>query len=92
MGVNHEIESLQAGLDQAVSVLDDGGRLVTISYHSLEDREVKRFVVGSDRMKPVVKKVIRPSKAEVERNPRSRSAKLRVAERSVPESDESQSR
>ncbi len=92
MGVNHEIESLQAGLDQAASVLDDGGRLVTISYHSLEDREVKRFVVGSDRMKPVVKKVIRPSKAEVERNPRSRSAKLRVAERLVPESDESQSR
>jgi len=40
----------------------------------------------------VVKKVIRPSKAEVERNPRSRSAKLRVAERLVPESDESQSR
>lgn len=92
MGVNHEIESLQAGLDQAASVLDEGGRLVTISYHSLEDREIKRFVIGSERLKAVVKKVIRPSKAEVERNPRSRSAKLRVAERLVPEPDESRDR
>jgi 16S rRNA (cytosine1402-N4)-methyltransferase len=89
MGVNHEIESLQAGLDQAASVLDEGGRLVTISYHSLEDREIKRFVVGSDRMKAVVRKVIKPSKAEVERNPRSRSAKLRVVERLAIEPDQS---
>lgn len=86
MGVNHEIESLQAGLDQAANVLEDGGRLVTISYHSLEDRQIKRFVVGSERMKPLVKKVIRPSKAEIEQNPRSRSAKLRVAEMQVLES------
>ena len=86
MGVNHEVESLQAGLDQATSVLGEGGRLVTISYHSLEDREIKRFVVGSDHMKAVVKKVIKPSKAEVERNPRSRSAKLRVVERMASES------
>ena len=92
MGVNHEIESLQAGLDQATNVLDEGGRLVTISYHSLEDREIKRFVVGSERLKAVVKKVIRPSKAEVERNPRSRSAKLRVAERLKPETDASRDR
>lgn len=92
IGVNHEIESLQAGLGQAASVLDGGGRLVTISYHSLEDREIKRFVVGSDQMKAVVKKVIRPSKAEVERNPRSRSAKLRVVERLIPESDDSRVR
>lgn len=92
MGVNHEIESLQAGLDQAASVLDEGGRLVTISYHSLEDREIKRFVVGSERLKAVVKKVIRPSKAEVERNPRSRSAKLRVSMRLKPEVDESRDR
>jgi 16S rRNA (cytosine1402-N4)-methyltransferase len=96
MGVNHELEVLQAGLDQAANVLDDGGRLVTISYHSLEDRVIKRFVVASERMKAIVKKVIRPSKAEVERNPRSRSAKLRVVERLVVESeslsDESQDR
>ena len=62
-------------------MLNEGGRLVTISYHSIEDREIKRFVVGSDRMHPVRKKVIKPSAAEVDRNPRSRSAKLRVAER-----------
>lgn len=92
MGVNHELESLQAGLDQAANVLDDGGRLVTISYHSLEDRQIKRFVVGSDRMKAVVKKVIKPTKAEIERNPRSRSAKLRVVERSTPTPEANQDR
>ena len=92
MGVNHELESLQAALDQAAGVLNEGGRLVTISYHSLEDRDIKRFVVRSDRMKAVVKKVIRPSKAEVERNPRSRSAKLRVVERLVPGADQDQGR
>jgi 16S rRNA (cytosine1402-N4)-methyltransferase len=92
MGVNHEIESLQAGLDQAANVLDEGGRLVTISYHSLEDREIKRFVVGSERMRPIVKKVIKPTKAEIERNPRSRSAKLRVSERLGLDSEESRDR
>ena len=87
MVVNHEIESLKAGLDQAAKVLGAGGRLVTIAYHSLEDREIKRFVGGSDDIQPVRKKVIKPSKAEVDRNPRSRSAKLRVGERLTPESD-----
>ena len=87
MKVNHEIESLKAGLDQAAKVLGAGGRLVTITYHSLEDREIKRFVGSSDDMRPVSKKVIKPSKAEVDRNPRSRSAKLRVVERTTTESD-----
>ena len=81
IAVNHEIEALKAGLRQATHVLDEGGRLVTISYHSLEDREIKRFVNGSDDIVPLSKKVIRPSREEVQRNPRSRSAKLRVAER-----------
>jgi len=85
--VNHEIDSLKAGLDQAVKVLGAGGRLVTIAYHSLEDREIKRFVGRSDDMRPVQRKVIKPSKAEVDRNPRSRSAKLRVVERQATESD-----
>jgi 16S rRNA (cytosine1402-N4)-methyltransferase len=84
MAVNHEIESLQAGLDQASRVLDEGGRIVTISYHSLEDREIKRFLGASDELTPVRKKVVKPSKEEVARNRRSRSAKLRVAQRSVP--------
>ncbi len=87
MKVNHEIESLKAGLHQAAKVLGAGGRLVTIAYHSLEDREIKRFVGLSDDMRPVRRKVIKPSKAEVDRNPRSRSAKLRVVERTAPESN-----
>lgn len=87
MAVNHEVESLRAGLEQATRVLDEGGRLVTLSYHSIEDREIKRFVVASEIMHPVSKKVIKPSKAEVERNPRSRSAKLRVSERRTPNLD-----
>ena len=87
MVVNHEIESLSAGLEQATRVLDEGGRLVTISYHSIEDRVIKRFVVASDSLRKVTKKVIKPSKAEVERNPRSRSAKVRVAERLTPTPD-----
>ena len=87
MAVNHEIESLSAGLEQATRVLDEGGRLVTISYHSIEDRVIKRFVVASDSLRKVTKKVIKPSKAEVERNPRSRSAKVRVAERLTPTTD-----
>lgn len=81
IAVNHEIEALKAGLRQATHILDEGGRLVTISYHSLEDREIKRFVNGTEDIFPVSKKVIRPTRQEVERNPRSRSAKLRVAER-----------
>ena len=81
IAVNHEIEALKAALTQATHVLDEGGRLVTISYHSLEDREIKRFVKGTDSMVPISKKVIRPTREEVVRNPRSRSAKLRVAER-----------
>ena len=83
MAVNHEIESLQAGLDQATRVLDEGGRIVTISYHSLEDREIKRFLGASDHLTAVRKKVVKPSKEEVARNRRSRSAKLRVARRNA---------
>jgi 16S rRNA (cytosine1402-N4)-methyltransferase len=87
MAVNHEVENLSAGLEQATNVLGEGGRLVTISYHSIEDRLIKRFVVASDSLRKVTKKVIKPSKAEVARNPRSRSAKVRVAERRTPDSD-----
>jgi 16S rRNA (cytosine1402-N4)-methyltransferase len=82
IAVNNEIDRLNAGLAQAVDVLGQGGRLVTISYHSLEDREIKRFMGSApDSLRVVNKKVIRPSKEEVARNRRSRSAKLRVAER-----------
>jgi 16S rRNA (cytosine1402-N4)-methyltransferase len=86
IAVNQELEHLQSALEQAVALLGLGGRLVVISYHSLEDRIVKQFMhqeagVEKARLKLVNKKVITPSPAEIQFNPRSRSAKLRAAER-----------
>ncbi|MGQ9552779.1 MAG: 16S rRNA (cytosine(1402)-N(4))-methyltransferase RsmH [Anaerolineae bacterium] len=99
IAVNDELEALQEALKQAVSLLVPGGRLAVISFHSLEDRIVKRFlkresatclcppelprcVCGHQpRMRLVTRAPIVPGLAEVERNPRSRSAKLRVAEK-----------
>jgi len=93
--VNGELEALRRLLEQSLEVLKPGGRLAVITYHSLEDRIVKNFmrtgnVEGRQEkdfygrmMTPwrvLTGKVIAPSAAEVERNPRSRSAKLRVAE------------
>jgi 16S rRNA (cytosine1402-N4)-methyltransferase len=78
--VNGELDELTASLPQAVDVLEPGGRLVAISYHSLEDRTVKRFMAGEPRLLPMTKKPVRPSNAEVERNPRARSARLRAGE------------
>ena len=80
MAVNEEVERLRAGLAQAVRVLREGGRLVTIAYHSIEDREIKRFLnAPGDAVRALNRKVTRPSREEVSRNRRSRSAKLRVA-------------
>lgn len=79
MATNDEIGNLRRGLSQAVSILNTGGRLVTIAYHSLEDREVKRFV-NSGEVRPVTKRVIKPDAEEISRNRRSRSARMRVAE------------
>ncbi len=86
VAVNQELEHLQSALKQAIDLLGFGGRLVVISYHSLEDRIVKRFMhqeaSGEEAcLRLVNKKVITPSLAEVQFNPRSRSAKLRAAER-----------
>jgi 16S rRNA (cytosine1402-N4)-methyltransferase len=64
-----------------VDVLAPGGRLVVIAYHSLEDRIVKRYVLGEPNLQVLTKKPLRPSAAEAGRNPRSRSARLRAAER-----------
>ena len=81
--VNQEGENLQRGLEGAIEVLKPGGRLAVISYHSLEDRPVKEFIrqEATATLTPVHKKAIRPAREEMERNRRSRSARLRVAQR-----------
>ena len=105
IAVNGELENLESALEQAVKVLGFEGRLVVISYHSLEDRIVKQFmrreasgcicppgtpscVCGhSPTIKLITRRVVVPSELEVRANPRSRSARLRVAERTVSEED-----
>lgn len=94
--VNGEMEALKMMLEQSLMVLKPGGRLVVITYHSLEDRLVKNFMRSGNfegkiekdffgRVETpfliIARKAIAPSAAEVERNPRARSAKLRVCEK-----------
>ncbi|HEX9693868.1 MAG TPA: 16S rRNA (cytosine(1402)-N(4))-methyltransferase RsmH [Actinomycetota bacterium] len=80
IAVNRELEELAASLPRAVDLLTPGGRVVTIAYHSLEDRTVKRFLAGEPRLRSLTRKPVRPSPEEAARNPRARSAKLRAAE------------
>jgi 16S rRNA (cytosine1402-N4)-methyltransferase len=84
IAVNRELEELAASLPRAVGLLEPGGRVVVISYHSLEDGLVKREFRGDERLQVLTKKPMRPSTEEVARNPRARSARLRAAER-LPE-------
>ncbi len=82
--VNRELDDLQALLKAAPRVLKPGGRLVIISFHSLEDRIVKdalRDGVKQNHYRLLKKKPVSPGEEEIDRNPRSRSAKLRAAER-----------
>lgn len=79
--VNDELGALQEGLEAGARLLAPGGRLVILSYHSLEDRIVKRFLSDSPRMRALTKKPLEASADEVEANPRARSAKLRAGER-----------
>ncbi|HXL04249.1 MAG TPA: 16S rRNA (cytosine(1402)-N(4))-methyltransferase RsmH [Bacillota bacterium] len=87
IAVNQELDNLHAGLDQAIRILRSGGRLVVISYHSLEDRIVKTTFLkmsspkGQDSLRILTKKPIVPCMEEIIANPRSRSAKLRAAEK-----------
>ncbi len=79
--VNDELGALERTLAGAPDWISSGGRLAVISFHSLEDRIVKNAFRDDPRWNPLTKKPIRPSDEEVRSNPRSRSAKLRVAER-----------
>ncbi len=99
IAVNRELDRLERGLEQAIEVLRPGGRLVVISYHSLEDRVAKTIlrressacvcpaeaiecVCGhTPAVRLVSRKIIRPAPEEVRANPRSRSARMRVAQR-----------
>jgi len=85
IAVNDELNSLRSVLPQTVDLLRPGGRLVVISFHSLEDRIVKDFVKEQEQwgcFKNLTPRPLVPSQKEVDQNPRSRSAKLRAAERS----------
>lgn len=79
--VNDELGALEQLLRGAETVLKPGGRLVIISFHSLEDRLVKHFLRESSVLQPLTKKPILPTESEQRENPRARSAKMRVAER-----------
>jgi 16S rRNA (cytosine1402-N4)-methyltransferase len=82
--VNRELDDLRALLDAAPQLLKPGGRIVIISFHSLEDRIVKdafREGVKQGHYRLLTKKPVTPGEEEIDRNPRSRSAKLRAAER-----------
>ena len=99
IAVNGELDNLRAGLEAAVDLLNPGGRLAVISYHSLEDRIVKNFLARisadcicppglpvcvcghSPSLKVINRRIIRPSVEEIAANPRSRSARLRMAQK-----------
>lgn len=84
IAVNDEINSLKKALPQAIDLLNFQGRLVVLSFHSLEDGTVKRFFLDKEKagvLKIITGKPVEPTKEEVEVNPRVRSAKLRVAEK-----------
>lgn len=79
--VNDELGALRDGLAAAEALLAPGGRLAVISFHSLEDRVVKRFLRGSSTLRPLTKRPVEAGGTEQAANPRARSAKLRAAEK-----------
>ncbi|HBF11925.1 MAG TPA: 16S rRNA (cytosine(1402)-N(4))-methyltransferase [Deltaproteobacteria bacterium] len=83
IAVNHEVQELEALLKALPSLLKKGGRAAIISFHSLEDRRVKIFFreMAKGDWKVITKKPVTPSEEEIGNNPRSRSAKLRIIER-----------
>ena len=86
--VNREEEELEQFLSRSPATISSGGRLVVLSYHSIEDRLVKHAfqrLAREGSLQLLTKKVIGPSDEEIKRNPRARSAKMRVAEKITPE-------
>ncbi len=81
IAVNRELENLKTALDALPSCLKPGGRFAVISFHSLEDRLVKRAFKEDPRLERITKKPVTASQEEITANPRARSAKLRVAQR-----------
>jgi 16S rRNA (cytosine1402-N4)-methyltransferase len=87
IAVNRELEVLPSALDQALRLLGPGGRLAVISFHSLEDRLVKRFMLErastneASQIRILTRRPVAPDESEIRANPRSRSAKLRVCQR-----------
>ena len=81
IAVNDELAALDRLLQKAPDWLEPGGLLAIISFHSLEDRRVKTAFLGDERLQRVTRKPLRADEAEQQINPRSRSAKLRVARR-----------
>ena len=81
IAVNGELDALQTALKRLPAYLKPGGRLAIISFHSLEDRIVKQAFREDERLNAITRKPIIASEEESSRNPRARSAKLRVAER-----------
>jgi 16S rRNA (cytosine1402-N4)-methyltransferase len=81
MAVNGELEQLQALLASLPELLADGGRAAIISFHSGEDRLVKHAFRDDPQLHPLTKKPLEPGEDECQRNPRARSAKLRICER-----------
>ena len=82
--VNDELGALRDGLSGAEELLRPAGRLAVISFHSLEDRIVKRFMQGSESLHPLTKRPVIATDDEQASNPRARSAKLRAAEKLAP--------
>lgn len=87
IAVNEELKSLEIALRRIPDCLRVGGRLGIISFHSLEDRRVKEAFRDDKRLEVLMRKPIRPGEGECEVNPRSRSAKFRVAQRTESEDD-----
>tara|TARA_B100000700_G_scaffold320402_1_gene417624 strand:- start:1964 stop:2878 length:915 start_codon:yes stop_codon:yes gene_type:complete len=81
IAVNNELESLDNLLEKAPNCLPEKGLFIVISFHSLEDRKVKEIFKSDKRLERITKKPIRPSAKEIELNPRSKSAKLRISSR-----------